>query len=287
VAAVGNADGDALRCIDRVGYGDRPVLGRVLCSVRKQIDDNLAQNYADGKAEEIVGQALKRLAPDERNKIRILTKHSRLKLSSPKEIRLAIEDSFNRLDVKVIDYYLLQAPALEDNANKLKYFFDVVAEFVEDGRIKNIGVSNFSIELLEYAAKISKDPITVNQVSLNIFNRKPIESGLLDYCLENNIAFQAYRSLAGSLKGLGEDPAIAKIADARGLTKAQAGLSYIFKKGADITISAGSKKHWQEIFQVADNNPLTSGDIEFIEQHIPSRPHPITDFDDFIDMKLN
>lgn len=246
-----------------------------------------AQNYANGSAEELVGEAVRRLDYQEKSRVQILTKHSRLKLNSPEEIRSTIDDSFKRLKVDKIDYYLLHAPAHDDNATKLKYFFDVVDEFVSNGKIKNIGVSNFSIEMLEYARSVSQSPIKVNQVSLNIFNRKPIEAGLLEYCINNGIAFQAYRPLAASLDELESNETVAAISGKRAITKAQVALAYVLKKGADLTVSASSAKHWQEILAAADDNPLTQDDISMIEANIPSRPHSRTEYDDFIDMKLN
>jgi diketogulonate reductase-like aldo/keto reductase len=134
---------------------------------------------------------------------------------------------------------------------------------------------------------ISKYPIVVDQVSLNIFNRKPIEAGLLEYCISNDIAFQAYRPLAASLDQLESNNTVAAISKKRGITKAQVALAYILKKGANLTVSASSAKHWQEILAVAEDNPLTEGDIDIIEANIPSSPHPRTDYDDFIDAELN
>jgi diketogulonate reductase-like aldo/keto reductase len=266
---------------------DEADIKKIITAVKSGVSlIDTAQNYADGKAEELVGEALKRLTRNERIKVKILTKHSRLKINSPEEIRLAVENSFRRLDVEAIDYYLLHAPAPDDNIIKLKYFFDVVAEFIEDGRIKNIGVSNFSIEMLEYAKKISKYPITVNQVSLNIFNRKAIEDGLLTYCLKNKIAVQCYRSLAELSSKIESNKFITDLAFRYKISNYQIVLAYLFSKGTDITVSASTQEHWSEIFH-ASNLSLRQSDIDYLEDNIKSEPNPRKEMDDFIELKLN
>ncbi|HMS32395.1 MAG TPA: aldo/keto reductase [Candidatus Saccharibacteria bacterium] len=245
-----------------------------------------AQNYANGKCEELVGLAIKRLDPETISELKILTKHSRLKLNSKQEIRSAIEGSFERLDIDVIDYYLLHAPAENNNTIRLKNYFAVVSRFVDSGRIKNIGVSNFSIELLEYAKKISKYPIRVDQVSLNVFNREAIDSGLLRYCQDNNIAFQAYRVMADLTDKIKTNPVLNKLAKEKGVSNFQIAIAYVLKKGALITVSAASQGHWRDIFSLIDGNPLSSDDVSFIEKNIASEPNPRSSMDEFINMKL-
>ncbi len=267
---------------------DEADIQKILLAIKsgvKLIDT--AQNYADGKCEELVGQALSRLKEEDRRSVQILTKHSRLKLNSEKEIEGSIKQSFSRLNVGTIDYYLIHAPALDNNRIKLKYFFNVVDRLVDQGKIKNLGVSNFSIEFIEYARTLTKHPITVNQLSLNVFNRRAVDSGLLKYCLENNIAVQAYRTLAELVDKIKTNPIITELAKSRGIDNFQLSLAYLFKKGSSITISASTENHWRKINQITDNNPLSEEDINIIEAHIPSEPNPREEMDKFIDAKLN
>jgi diketogulonate reductase-like aldo/keto reductase len=267
---------------------DEADIQKILLAIKsgvKLIDT--AQKYANGKCEELVGQALKRLDQGDRSNTKILTKHDASKLNSIKEIRSDIEGSFKRLEVDVIDYYLLHDSGESSNYYKLKDYFSLVSEFVDLGRIKNLGVSNFSIELTQYAKTLTKHPITVNQSSLNIFNRRAVDVGLLDYCLKNEIAFQAYRPLADLADKIRNNKIISSLARAKGIDNFQLSLAYLFKKGAAITISASSEDHWRKIKAVASKNLLTDEDIDFIEANIASEANPYSEMDSFIEAKLN
>ena len=265
---------------------DEADIQKILLAVKsgvKLIDT--AHTYAGGKCEQLVGEALKMLDPEERKDIKILTKHDRAKVNSEEEVAEAIEMSMRRLGVNTIDYYLLHSPAENGNRTKLKYFFNVVDRLVDEGVIKNIGVDNFSIEFLEYAMSLSRYPIVVNQCSLNIVNRLGMENGLLDFCNNNGVAYQAYRPIASILDDVMKNPFINSVADKYGVTPAQIAIAYLINKGSTITISASSAEHWAQIF-AAEKIKLSDEDIIYLEDNIKSQPNPRLEYDSFLTMKL-
>ena len=73
-------------------------------------------------------------------------------------------------------------------------------ELVDDGKVRHVGVSNFSSrELREAQDVMSKHPIVSNEVLYNLNSRR-IEEELLPYCQEHHIAIIAYTPLSdGSL----------------------------------------------------------------------------------------
>ena len=120
-----------------------------------------AQNYAAGKAESLVGDTLAEREFHDRD-IQILGKQNRFKLDSAQQIRKEFEASLERLGIEYFDYYLLHAPNPDIPVDE---FFAVANELVKQGKIRNLGVSNFGIDMLVHAMAISEAPIVVNQLS--------------------------------------------------------------------------------------------------------------------------
>jgi diketogulonate reductase-like aldo/keto reductase len=69
-------------------------------------------------------------------------------------------------------------------------------ELVDEGKIKNIGVSNFSTESLKEAQSYCKKyKIVANQVHYNLIFREPESDGLLQYCQDNDVMLVSFRPL--------------------------------------------------------------------------------------------
>ena len=145
-----------------------------------------AELYAEGYSEEILGKALK---DKERESIFITTKVKGDNLKHD-EVLHAAEVSLKRLDMDYIDLYLVHWP---DPETPMKETFTALDELVEQGLIRNIGVSNFSAERLEKARKLTKNPIVLNQVHYNLIYREAALEGLLEYCQNNDVLLEAWR----------------------------------------------------------------------------------------------
>ena len=69
-------------------------------------------------------------------------------------------------------------------------------KLIEDGKIRYIGVSTFSVRELKHAEEaLSKNKIASNQVEYNLMNRT-MEKDLLPYCEQKSIAIMAFLPLA-------------------------------------------------------------------------------------------
>jgi len=214
-----------------------------------------AQNYANGRCEEIVGQAVKDLP---RDSFQILTKQRKERLTYDN----VIEDcqiSLDRLGLDYIDYFVCHAP---DPDLGVQDFFKATNELYKQEKIKAVGVSNFGVNMLEAAVKESNVPISLNQVHVSVDDDDVFRTGTYQFCLENNIPVQAYRAFAGYKDNDKAKKVIKSIADDLGLTEHQILLSYLNTyKGMAFTIRASSSKHWKEIKQALKYNL----DIEYIE----------------------
>jgi aryl-alcohol dehydrogenase-like predicted oxidoreductase len=111
----------------------------------------------------------------------------------PKEL----EASLARLGRGSIDLYQHHFPNKRLSIPKL---MDQVADAVEAGKVKTVGVSNYSAEQMREAhAALAKRgiPLASNQVEYSLLNRKPEVDGVLDACRELGITLMAYSPLAG------------------------------------------------------------------------------------------
>ncbi|HSB00441.1 MAG TPA: aldo/keto reductase [Anaerolineales bacterium] len=116
----------------------------------------------------------------------------------PKEL----EASLARLGRKTIDLYQHHFPSRRVSIPKL---MDLMAEAVEAGKIKAVGVSNYSADQMREAhAALAKRgiPLASNQVEYSLLHRQPETNGVLDACRELGITLIAYSPLAsGALTG--------------------------------------------------------------------------------------
>lgn len=200
-----------------------------------------AQNYANGRCEELVGLAT---ADYPRDSYQILTKQNRVHLGYD-QVMSGFYDSLNRLNLEYIDYFLCHAPNPDFD---LKEFFKATNQLHKEGLIRHVGVSNFGPTSLQIALETSEPPIAVNQVSFSLNDSGILTSGTYDLCLENKIPIQAYRTLAD----IAEDPEIYSILETLSkkyaLTPHQIALAYLNShEGMCFTIKASSSDHWQQI----------------------------------------
>ena len=113
----------------------------------------------------------------------------------PKEL----EASLARLGRNTIDLYQHHFPAKNVSIPKL---MDLMADALEAGKVKAVGVSNYSAEQMREAhAALAKRgiPLASNQVEYSLLHRQPETNGVLDACRELGITLIAYSPLAGGM----------------------------------------------------------------------------------------
>lgn len=157
-----------------------------------------APAYGQGHAEEIVGRAL---AEDGRRAgVAIATKAGisfrdgkPYRDSSPARLRQELEDSLRRLRTDVIDLYQIHWPdphtPLEDTARALE-------QFRQAGKIRAIGVSNFSVAQMQAFAAVA--PLAAVQPPYNLFERQ-IEADVLPWARAHSQVLLCYGALCRGL----------------------------------------------------------------------------------------
>lgn len=151
--------------------------------------------YGLGHSEEIVGRAVKEssvkpfiftksgLVWNEKNEI----KRTLL------EIRREVEDSLRRLQVEVIDLYQIHWPVEDVD---IEEGWTTMADLQREGKVRHIGVSNFSIAQMERCLEIA--PITSLQPPYSMLNRA-VESEILPFCLGHSIGVINYAPMHSGL----------------------------------------------------------------------------------------
>jgi len=160
--------------------------------------------YGMGHSENVVARALKEMSPDRRplvfTKCSIVwdeegnVDHS-LKADS---LRKEVDESLRRLEVDVLDLVQIHRPSWPIGAPDpdIEEGWNTLAELKEEGKVRQIGVSNFDENQMARAQSIA--PITSLQPPYSMLMRQ-IEDDILPYCLENNIGVLPYSTMQNGL----------------------------------------------------------------------------------------
>ncbi|MDZ8055806.1 MAG: aldo/keto reductase [Aulosira sp. ZfuVER01] len=152
-----------------------------------------AEVYGEGHSERIVAEALS----DVRDRVEYATKVFANHLKYQQVIE-ACEGSLKNLKTDYIDLYQIHWPSGAFNSEivPIEETMNALNSLKEQGKIRAIGVSNFSREQIAEASKYGR--IDSVQPPYSLFWRK-IEKDLTPYCIENQISILAYSSLAQGL----------------------------------------------------------------------------------------
>lgn len=218
-------------------YNDRE---RRISEIRQAVEKGLthidtASKYGDGRVEDLVGEAIRVF---DRSKIFITTKlrGDRCKYQT---VFTELEASLQRLRTTYIDLYLIHSPSL---TVPIRETMRAIDELVASGKIRHIGVSNFSVAQLVEAQNSTKNKIVANQIEYNLIVRNHgvrtsnMESEIIPYCRQNGILVIAYRPLAGGVFPLLGDDFLGHLADKYQKTPSQLALNWLVGKPGIVTL---------------------------------------------------
>ena len=258
-----------------------------------------ADVYGPYKNEELVGRAIR----GKRDQLTIATKFgivrdpnnpkSRGVNGKPEYVRKSCEASLKRLGIDHIDLYYQHRV---DPNTPIEETVGALAELVEEGKIRHIGLSEASINTIRRAAKTH--PITALQTEYSLWSRDP-EEGILAVCRELGIGFVAYSPLGrgfltGQIKRF-EDFApgdfrrgisrfqgenfeknldlvkkVEEIAQAKNCTPSQLALAWVLAQGEDIVPIPGTRRRTrlEENLRSLEVQ-LSAADLRRIEETFP------------------
>jgi len=259
-----------------------------------------ADVYGPHTNEELVGRAIK----GKRDQIVLATKFGIVRdpanaaargvNGKPDYVRRSCEASLRRLGVDTIDLYYQHRV---DPATPIEETVRAMAQLVEEGKIRHIGLSEASPQTLRRAVKIH--PIAALQTEYSLWSREP-EDELLVLCRELGIGFVAYSPLGrgfltGQFTRFEDFPAddyrrvsprfqgenfqknldlvrrVEQIAKEKGCKPSQLALAWVLAQGANIVPIPGTKrrKFLEENVAAIELN-LTGEDLRRIEEIFPT-----------------
>jgi diketogulonate reductase-like aldo/keto reductase len=199
-----------------------------------------AQMYGN---EAEVGQAI-RASSVPREEVFVTTKVKRGNAARNDVLR-STDESLSRLDTGYIDLLLLHWP---NPSVPVSETLEAMYQLKEAGKVRHIGVSNFTPELMREALNVSPTQLLTNQVEYHPYTD---QSELLDIVRNAGMSLTAYSPLA---KGrVVKDKSLREIGDAHGKSSVQVALRWLIQQENVLAIpKASSEEHCRENFDIFD-----------------------------------
>ena len=217
-----------------------------------------AQSYGN---EQFVGEGLKEIFDNgivKRDEISVATKLHPLKLR-PRAVLKSTDVSLEKLKLDVIDILYVHYPAFPLGYSHKKTL-GAISKLIDEGKVRQIGVSNFTPNMIDEAMEVCDKPIFVNQIEHHPYLQ---QKNLLKHHSKKEIQVVSYSPLARghALK----DALIQDIAKKNGISVAQVCLAWVISKGAFPIPKATSLNHLQDNF-AAINIQLPIEDLQKIDE---------------------
>ncbi|MHA2035730.1 MAG: aldo/keto reductase [Promethearchaeota archaeon] len=218
-----------------------------------------AELYNFGASERTIGDVIKEY---DRDDVFITSKLFPRHLGYESMIK-ACNKSLERLDTKYLDLYLVHFPSLA--FSKIKKHMRVMEQLLNEGKIRYVGVSNYSVDQFKQAQEyLKKAEIVTNQLRANIMKQKHIHNSLPYYKKEGIIltaysplGHRGYANLKGDIKSKLE-----KVANSHNATIQQITLAWLINHENVIAIpKAFQIQHIEDNAAAAEIN-LTEAEIK-------------------------
>ena len=223
-----------------------------------------AEIYAAGHSEELVGEAIKDY---ERKKLFIATKAQNTSLNYDGVLRAA-ENSLERLGLQYVDLFIAHAwSELAPVADVMR----AMDRLMDEGTIKNIGVSNYNSAGIQSAMKTVNHQITSNQVHYNVVSREPERDGLLHFCQKNDVLLVAWRPVEKGNLLRNPPQLLQELADKYDKTPAQIAINWLISQPNVVTLSKTRNPDHLKDNLGAIGWTLEEEDIERIRNRYPGQ----------------
>ena len=250
--------------------GENPALrAQEAAALRAGIDLGLtvidtAEMYADGGAEEVVGEAIR----GQRDRVTLVSKVYPWNAGGRK-IASACEASLRRLNTDYLDLYLLHWRG----DYSLQETVEGMEALVAQGKIRRWGVSNLDFDDMQQLWQVEGgEQCATNQVLYHLASRG-IEYDLLPWCQQQRLPVMAYCPLAqaGRLRdGLLNHTVVKNIAQERGVTAALVLLAWVISHRGVIAIPKASDIDHVEQNAAALNIVLTAEELALLDKAYPA-----------------
>ena len=173
---------------------------------------------------------------------------------APHDLERSVKESLVHLRLDVIDLLLIHWP---NPRVPLAETLGAMAKMKREGFVKQIGVSNFTVALLDEANTVSPEPLVCNQIEYHPFLN---QDKVVAACRKSDVAVIAYSPIArGSAKG---DEVLERVGKAHGKTAAQVCLRWLTQQGIVVIPRTSKVERLAENFEIFD---FTLSDAEMKE----------------------
>lgn len=197
-----------------------------------------------------IGEGIRRSRLD-REQIYVVTK-----IEETDDAYDAARKNLNELRLPYADLILIHRPPESGAGEEL---WSGLMRARDEGLTRDIGVSNYSIDLIDALTADSGETPAVNQIEWTPFGHS---DAMLDYCRENDIVIQAYSPLTRTRRI--DDAILHRIAEEHGKTPAQVLIRWNLQRGTVPLPKANRGEHLEENLQVFDFE-LTTEDMERLD----------------------
>jgi diketogulonate reductase-like aldo/keto reductase len=227
-----------------VGLGTWALRGRECARLTEQAirigyrHFDTAQMY-DNERE--VGEGVR--ASGKRNEVMVTTKVQPT-LLAPHDLERSVKESLARLRLDAIDLLLIHWP---NPRVPLAETLGAMAKMKREGYTRQIGVSNFTVALLDTANKVTSEPLVCNQIECHPYLD---QDKVIAACRKYGMAVVAYSPIArGAAKG---DTLLARIGQAHGKSAAQVCLRWLTQQGIVVIPRTSKVERLEENFAILD-----------------------------------
>ncbi|HEY4160980.1 MAG TPA: aldo/keto reductase [Candidatus Saccharimonadales bacterium] len=199
-----------------------------------------AELYGAFYTDEVVGRAL---AGHKREDVYIADKLWKTSVGKGL-VRPTVEHMLEKLGTDYLDMLYIHAPWEDAPWQEAVPQID---ELIDEGIVRDFGVSNFTVAKLEQTLLIAGHPITANQMNYNVLHKTEVDENFRAFCTEHGIQIVAYQPVKRQEVLASET--IRKIAGAHSATPAQVALAWLLAKDALPIPKAVQKAHIDENIQ--------------------------------------
>lgn len=161
------------------------------------------------------------------------------------DLQASVKESLDKLKTDYVDLLLLHWPVPEVPLDET---MQAMNDVLDSGLVTHIGVSNFTVDLLDEARAHSKAPLAVNQVEYHPFLD---QSAVLNACRSAGLSMTAYSPI-GQGKVF-EDEVIKEIASKHGVSPAQIALRWLVDQDSVVAIPrSSSEAHIESNFKISE-----------------------------------
>jgi diketogulonate reductase-like aldo/keto reductase len=161
-----------------------------------------------------------------------------------RDLERSAEASLSRLQCSQIDLLLLHWP---NPQIPLHETLAALCKVKRRGLARNIGVSNFTVALIEQAVKLADEPLVCNQIELHPFLD---QSKVMAACRGHDMAIVAYSPIARG--GVKDHAGLARIGNRHGKTAAQVSLRFLVQQGIAVIPRTSRSERLAENFAILD-----------------------------------